>query len=254
MAKTNVTGTIEWADWDRLEPISPIPVAKAPFMPFLAEVGEKLPPPPGHDHAVNDVARGPAPESNVSLIISGQVNTQLPHPNDEDTGPPASLLPVHTPEWTDPDPGHPGRTSEELNAGEAGAMKVSLTVPGHICTSPVYFDDEDFDLGEINDFSGSPAQQPDPGTQADPGRLAGHGILVDFEDDTFTLGELLDQFAQPETDQDDPGGTPDGVETPTAPEPPVPHAMAQFILIVGMADAPSEDPGADDGAIAAAVV
>ncbi|MEM7395877.1 MAG: hypothetical protein AAF492_26380, partial [Verrucomicrobiota bacterium] len=220
MAKSNVTGTIEWADWDRLEPVSPIPLKKAVLTPYLAiEDKAELPPPPGHDHGIDDLDSDPPPTSS-----DGETSD--------------SRTPAHTPEWTNQEENDPGRMLTEQDSGnDAAARKVSLTVSGQISTQVIWYDDEDVDLGDLGNL-GDPSPEADKNeVGAVTEHLPGHGVLIDFEDDASSLEDVLAQASDSDTGPGEATGDPENVETPTDPEPPVPHAMAQFILIVGMADA-----------------
>ena len=143
MAKSKGSGTIEWADWDRLEPVSPIPLKKAVFTPYLAtEDKAELPPPPGHDHGIDDLDSDPPPTS-----------------SDDEAS--ASRTPAHTSEWTTQEEGDPGRTLTEQDSGDdAAARKVSLTISGQISSQVIWYDDEDVDLSDLDNL-GDPSPEVD---------------------------------------------------------------------------------------------
>ena len=240
MSKQRALNTLEWTHSTQLQGVETTAQAQTHALrAFFDEGGSRLPQDGGHDHAVNDMVFDPPQASAVSLTIPGQVSTPPPYFDDSDAASSSSRFPVHTSEWTHPREGTPGRTSEESVVEE----KVSLL-----------FDDEDFDLSGLDDFANSSVKKDGEQNGATLGYQGDHGILIDFEDDALEIDEILKQAVEPETDTDDDGTNTDKTATPTEPEPPVPHAMAQFILIVGMADAPSEDPGLDDAGVAAAVV
>ncbi len=256
MSNRKTMGTVEWTHWDRFEPVKPVPLTDELSIPSSFESGEPPPPlPADQDRAVNAMTvESPSDEIGTQLTISGYVREAPLYVDDHDAGPSHSRLPAHTPEWRNPQPGDPGRTLTETDAGETAGRTIQMEISGYVSTSPLYFNDEDFDLAALEDFAMSPSHEDarDAGTAA--AGLSGHGILLDFEDDAVALEAALNALAESDPDTDDGDATTDRVQTPIETEPPVPHLVMQLV-VVGAAGIPADSTAdAEQSADAAAIV